>query len=157
MATENIKRSKVLAEIRNDIKALPNFGTDSYNEAVSEIKKKVRENKTLISSVLPDFNSIWHDVREAIFLEEEKQILLFWTLADMLDKPISDEIKSEAQAFSNDISSRIKSFSSEVAELMHHISDIHPDDLSRFSPEISCTLSEISSQIDELLRLVDAI
>ena len=158
MATEKIKRSKVLAEIRDDIRALSNFDFDSatYDAAVLEIKRKVRENMGIISSIEPNFKSIWHDIRHAYYFSSKEQIQLFSNLANTLDKLISDEIKSESQSFSNDLSVRIKSFSSEAAELMKHISDVSPEDIAQLSPEISCILSEISSQIDELLRAVDA-
>lgn len=159
MATEIIKRSKILAEIRDEIRALSTLTFDSatYHEAVVNLKRNIRKNMELISSLIPNFKSAWHDIRYAFYINDIVQVSLFANLANTLDKLISDEIKRETQASNGGLSARIKSFSFEVSELMKGISDICPEDIAHLSPEISCTLSELSSQIDELLRVVDAI
>lgn len=155
MEKEKVKTSKVLEEIRDDIRYLPADYSYEYSSESKKVFKKIRDNRKILSDVIPDFKELWHN----LYLDLNKKASLSSNLnylADLLDNVIPKTKREENLMYIKTLSSRIRNFSSNFSKSLEEISDIESADIKHLSPEITCILQELSNLSIALEAAIDS-
>lgn len=161
MKNEATRKSKALEDVRDKINNFLIFDFTSFAEEdknrANQLLEDIRENLTVLRASVPNFKTLWHDVRYAAAMEIPTLFKdSLEALISSLTKIIPDKKARESAEQAKTLAYRINQFSHQLSNLLEDISDLKEENAKNLSPEVSCILQEISGLSDELKKTIDS-